>query len=72
MNKAVLDCGAASTVCGDVRMKWIDSLDEKEKDKIIYKSSNNKFKFKDGEICSQQLVTIPTLVGQRKIFIETV
>ena len=73
INKAVLNCGAASTVCGDVWMKcYIDSLDEKEKDKIVYKSSNNKFKFGYGEkVCSQQLVKIPALVGQRKIFIET-
>ena len=73
MNKAVLDCGAAGTVCGDIWMKcYIDSLDEDEKNKIVYKSSNNKFKFGDGEkVCSQQLVRIPALIGQRKIFIET-
>ena len=73
MNKAVLDCGASGTVCGDVWMNcYIDSLDEKERNKIVYKVSHNKFKFGDGEkVCSQQLVKIPALIGQKKIFIET-
>ena len=49
-NKAVLDCGASGTVCGDVWMKYyVDSLDDTERNKIIYKVSHNKFKFGDGE-----------------------
>ena len=73
MNKVVLDCGAAGTVCGNIWMKcYIDSLNDEEKDKIVYKTSNNKFKFGDGEkVCSQQLVKIPAVIGKTSVFIET-
>ena len=73
MNTAVLDCGAASTVCGDLWLKcYIDTLDEKDKDLIVYSASNNKFKFGDGnKVCSQHLVKFLSLIGQKEVFIET-
>ena len=46
MNTAVLDCGAAGTVCGDLWLKcYIDTLNERDEDNIVYSTSNNKFKF---------------------------
>ena len=73
MNTAVLDCGAAGTVCGKMWLKcYIDTLDDKDKNKIVYKESSNRFKFGDGnKVCSQQLVKIPALIGQTEVFIET-
>ena len=73
LNAAVLDCGAAGTVCGDLWLKcYIDSLNEKDKNLIEYRKSGNKFKFGDGnKVCSQQLVKIPAVIGQSEVFIET-
>ena len=73
LNTAVLDCGAAGTVCGDLWLKcYIDSLNEKDKNLIEYRKSSNKFKFGDGnKVCSQQLVKIPAVIGQSEVFIET-
>ena len=68
-NHAVIDCGAAKTVCG---MTWwecyVDTLDEKERREVNSYPGKSIFKFGDGkEVRSNKLVTFPAIIGKIKV-----
>ena len=60
-NRALLDTGASSTVCGKTWFKiYEDSLTEQEKSEIITESGNKMFRFGDGRaIIAEEKKTIP-------------
>ena len=73
LNKAILDSGCINTVCGEEWMKcYLNSLDENDLHLIQEQPSSTKFKFGDGKTYnSQKQISIPAIIGERKITIET-
>lgn len=71
INKAVLDCGASRTVCGSEWFSiYLDSLPEKDREKIKEKPSNTMFKFGAGMLRASKRVTIPMSVCDKKLDLE--
>ena len=73
INCAVLDCGAARTVCGE---NWLDiylsTLSEKDKDQVTYTDSTSVFKFGSGsKVKSLCIATIPITLGSKQIKLKT-
>ena len=70
---AVLDSGCTRTVCGNVWLSCcLDTLSDDEKQCIREESSETSFKLGDGiAIMSQNRVTIPTVIGNKKVLLET-
>ena len=72
-NSAVIDCGASSTVCGQLWFNcFIDSLEDDWKKKVTYENSSNVFKFGDGRrVKSTTLAYIPATLGNNVVRIRT-
>ena len=68
INKALLDTGASSTVCGQQWLKvFEESLSEEERKKITVEDCNRSFRFGDGDkVISAVQKTIPvTICGEQ-------
>ena len=66
-NKALIDTGATSTVCGKIWLDgFIDSLTEMQKKKVQFVSDSKNFRFGDGKVIqATQLAKLPiTLCGK--------
>ena len=73
VNKALLDTGAASTVCGQ---SWMDVFEETltpaQKSSIKVKESNKPFRFGDGKVTHASVQkTIPVTICGQDVFLET-
>ena len=50
IGSAIIDCGCSSSVCGELWLKtYKDTLSCKEKESIVYNSSNRWYRFGDGK-----------------------
>ena len=65
---AILDCGASSSVCGEIWLEdYMESLSEFEKNSIVEQSSQKSFTFGNGEsFQSVKCVTLPCYIGNMK------
>ena len=73
MNCAVLDCGAAKTVCGEPWLTtYISTLSEEETARIVYSNSTSIFKFGSGN-CIKAFTTVilPITIGSKKVSLRT-
>ena len=73
LNHAVLHSRCTKTVCG---ISWLDNyletLSPEDKEKVVEKQSETKFKFGDGETAdSLKSVIIPAQIGNSVIMIQT-
>ena len=72
LNHAVLDSRCTKTVCG---LSWLDNLETlspEDKEKVVEKRSETKFRFGDGEtVGSLKSVIIPVQIGNSEIMIQT-
>ena len=73
MGCAVLDCGAAKSVCGQ---NWLNSyleiLTEQDRNKIIYSNSSSTFKFGYGnKVKATRAVQMPITLGSKKVQFKT-
>ena len=73
LNHAVLHSGCTKTVCG---LSWLDNyletLSPEDKEKVIEKQSQTKFKFGDGATVGfLKSVTIPPKIGNSEIMLQT-
>ena len=73
MGCAVLDCGAAKTVCGKAWLSaYIDSLSKGDKAKVVHLSSSHTFMFGNRKrVKSLELVHLPVAVGRKKATLVT-
>ena len=72
VNKALLDTGASSTVCGQNWLKvYEDSLSLEETELITTESCETAFRFGDGDMIATELVTIPVKMFGKRIFLKT-
>ena len=73
MSAAVLDCGAPITVCGQTWLScYLETLSPGDKEKVIYKTSTNKFKFGDSSsYAAEKQAIIPAVIGNKEIRIKT-
>ena len=73
MNKAILDSGCTSTVCGEIWLQnMIDSLPDCDKKKVIENKSNKIFRFGDSKIInSTKKVKIPIWIANEKVTLNT-
>ena len=71
INKAVLDCGASKTVCGNEWLKcYLDSIDEKTKGDIKEFPSNTIFKFGVGKLRALKMIHLPVHICNKEIILE--
>ena len=73
LNCAVLDSGCTKNVCSKT---WLDSylntLTEKDAQKVVVKSCSNSFRFGDGNSKrANKSVTMPVRIGNEDIMIKT-
>ena len=70
---AVLDCGAAKSVCGETWLEvYIDSLQENDKSKVEYSTTTSVFKFgSNKKIKALKSVKIPIELGRKKTTLQT-
>ena len=73
MMSAVLDSACTSNVTGERWLQcYIDSLDDKDREQIVYSEGSKMFKFGGGEkLPSIQKVVIPAVLADKAIKIET-
>ena len=69
MNKAVLDSACGETCCGESWVEtFLDSLDDEEREKVVYGKSNKMFKFGGGEILpSLYTVELPCVLAGKPV-----
>ena len=70
---AVLDSGCSQTVCG---VEWLesflDTLNDKEKEMVIYENSNSVFKFGDGKLWNSiKSAVLPVELAGKNVKIRT-
>ena len=73
VNKALLDTGAASTVCGQ---RWLDVFEETltpaQKSSIKVKATNKPYRFGDGKVTYASVQkTLPVNICGQDVFLET-
>ena len=70
---AVLDCGAAKSVCGQYWLNsYLDLLKENDLKQVKYSSSSNTYKFGYGNsIKATKSVKLPIYLGSKKVQLQT-
>ena len=72
MGCAVLDCGAAKSVCGNMWFKsYVDLLSEEDKKRMVSSDSISTFKFGNGNLVKAlKSVLLPITLGKKKVMIQ--
>ena len=71
INKAVLDCGASKTVCGEEWYQiFLESVSEQIKQQVDERPSNTTFRFGVGKLKASKVVLIPAVICEKKIRLE--
>ena len=73
LNKAILDSGCTSTVCGEIWLQnLVDTLTDSERNEVIEKKSHKMFKFGDSKLIhSIKNVKVPVTIGKEKVILNT-
>ena len=72
IGSAIIDCGCSSSVCGELWLKtYKDTLSCKEKESIVYNSSNRWYRFGDGKkVKAIKNIILPLHIGHEKTTIS--
>ena len=72
-NSAMLDSGASNTVTGESWMNtYIESLDDQDKAKIVFRESTNVYRFGDSKtIPATRNTDIPVVIGSKQFTLNT-